>query len=724
MREGVAGRGGLAMGNNLSAAEAFESVDADGDGQLDFNEIQAAAKKAGHNVHDAMVRKWITEHDVDADEKLNKEEFASLLRDLHLLGEEEPSAEPAAQLQRDGGGDPLGIARPPNVELDIEHDLDVGASSGAGKAESTWGRGSARASAPQRELEDDENDQEDADDEDEKKPAKGEQAPDETEEEADEGNLVRYTKTKLSESAVEAQGGLTGDTLELEPPPPAMVLSLLLLAMQKLGMVLSVPAALKVLPELWVKYFGWLMFFNVSFDFYIPDIGVANLGSFVGQLSILPAVTMLFATSVRTGATQQPSERDLAHMQRLTPHGCLIVSWCYTMLAPAFATLALVWATILGGLCASLAVPVALRFSLVGNTHPVVVRHVTRELSRVIWFVWALCVHAPRALGLMDQEQEMEWYQRACKVLRMLPPSFRAPPSTLYRPTRWMQKLVAGERVRWRDRQTERLQVSQIRKDVVECYFSKQGLKEAASDNASAVEAAATTAKAVASVATVLGRKNPQAIQKLLDKFAYSTQAAVCEASVCPLVLFQRRSHEYDYPIPAPCGAFKRMIARNGRHPHRNCGPGFAKHRCPSLTARSSPIAFAGCMRRSGRRSGRAASSSQSRITQALQSRTPRTMVMSRTALTMTALTLRRTRRTHIRLRSFSTTRKMTKESFQCMPSLMAPRKRLWSKHRSMRLMMCSGAPRRGCRSKSCSNLDHSTLRLSGLRRMRKTASG
>ena len=190
----------------------------------------------------------------------------------------------------------------------------------------------------------------------------------------------------------------------------------------------------------------------------MPDVPNAQLWSFAGQLAILPAVTMLFATSVRTEATAAPSDRDTRHMRKLTPHGCVVVAWVYTMAGPLLAAVSIAWATVLALLCAACAVPLFFTFAT-KRSRAYGARRTTMVISGLVWFVWTLCVHAPRALGIMDQEQEFEWYQCARALLRMIPPSYRASPTMLYRPTTFLNKFVVGESVRWRDRAAEKLTV-------------------------------------------------------------------------------------------------------------------------------------------------------------------------------------------------------------------------------------------------------------------------
>ena len=278
------------MGNSLSAREAFDLADTDEDGELDFNEIFSAATKMGQDVDETTVRKWIDDNDTDHNERLNREEFAKLMGKLTAMGK----LTGTVALE---GGAPAGIAKPPNVRLEI-----VNAGPGHDLTESScWGRRVARKEGSKR---DDDEELEDADDE-----------------------LLIDARARTEEAADDSQGGIMTSALEVPPPPPpSMLLSLLLLSMQKLGMVLSVPAAIKMLPDLWVRWFGWLAFMNMDLNVYIPDVPNAAAWSFVGQLSMLPAVTMLFATSVRTGATAEPSVRDRRYMQKLTPHGAVVLS--------------------------------------------------------------------------------------------------------------------------------------------------------------------------------------------------------------------------------------------------------------------------------------------------------------------------------------------------------------------------------------------------------------
>jgi hypothetical protein len=71
------------MGNNMSARDAFEQVDTDTNGLLDFDEIQAAVGQMGHSPDDAKIRKWIKDHDQDGDGQLDFEEFQGLMAELH-----------------------------------------------------------------------------------------------------------------------------------------------------------------------------------------------------------------------------------------------------------------------------------------------------------------------------------------------------------------------------------------------------------------------------------------------------------------------------------------------------------------------------------------------------------------------------------------------------------------------------------------------------------------
>ena len=83
------------MGNNMSAREAFEQVDKDGSGQLDFDEIQAAVGQMGHSPDAAKIRKWIKDHDQDGDGQLDFEEFQGLMVELHgTTPEPKPEPEP------------------------------------------------------------------------------------------------------------------------------------------------------------------------------------------------------------------------------------------------------------------------------------------------------------------------------------------------------------------------------------------------------------------------------------------------------------------------------------------------------------------------------------------------------------------------------------------------------------------------------------------------------
>ena len=85
------------MGNNMSARDAFEQVDTDGSGQLDFDEIQVAVGQMGHSLDEAKIHKWIKDHDQDGDGQLDFEEFQKLMTELHGTApkpEPEPESKP------------------------------------------------------------------------------------------------------------------------------------------------------------------------------------------------------------------------------------------------------------------------------------------------------------------------------------------------------------------------------------------------------------------------------------------------------------------------------------------------------------------------------------------------------------------------------------------------------------------------------------------------------
>ena len=121
------------------------------------------------------------------------------------------------------------------------------------------------------------------------------------------------------------------------------------------------------------------------------------------------------------------------------------------MCSPMFASLTLAWATVLAVMCAACAMLLGLFYAATFRARAVIVRRVVQDVSRLIWFIWSLCIHAPRALGLIDREQEQDWYGKARTLLRMVPSSYRAPPSSLFRPRHFVERLVVGEPVRWRD---------------------------------------------------------------------------------------------------------------------------------------------------------------------------------------------------------------------------------------------------------------------------------
>ena len=224
------------MGNSSSSDDTFTELDADGNGRLDFDEILAAARRMDSTVDDATIRKWIVDHDADSDGVLDRDEFVRLMDELR-----------AAADSRAGQ-----IVRPPCVDLDIvepepEDDAAEGTSWGAGRSNVEADGEGDEAEGPDGEayrttdrlLDIEEGEEDDA------------------------SALVGEARDTMIENAEDSQHGAL-DELEQAPPSPNMVLSLLVLAMQKLGMVLSVPAALRELPELWVKYFGWVAFFNLG----------------------------------------------------------------------------------------------------------------------------------------------------------------------------------------------------------------------------------------------------------------------------------------------------------------------------------------------------------------------------------------------------------------------------------------------------------------------------
>ena len=95
----------------------------------------------------------------------------------------------------------------------------------------------------------------------------------------------------LDDKAGGAGEANTGDAdMDVVPPPPTgLLMSILILALQKLGMVLAVPSVRVTLPKLWIKIFGWIAFFNIDISMYItlpslPD-DVSTLASFGGQVS-------------------------------------------------------------------------------------------------------------------------------------------------------------------------------------------------------------------------------------------------------------------------------------------------------------------------------------------------------------------------------------------------------------------------------------------------------
>ena len=81
------------MGNSASAREAFDKMDTDKSGELDFEEIKAAVAAMGQDPDDDRIRKYIADHDTDGNGTLDFAEFEGLA--AQIAAGPEPPAPPA-----------------------------------------------------------------------------------------------------------------------------------------------------------------------------------------------------------------------------------------------------------------------------------------------------------------------------------------------------------------------------------------------------------------------------------------------------------------------------------------------------------------------------------------------------------------------------------------------------------------------------------------------------
>ena len=93
------------MGNSVSAREAFDQMDTDKSGELDFDEIMAAVKAMGQDPSEEKIHQYIKDHDADGNGRLDFAEFEGLAAQV-AGGDSAPEEPPVSRRPRPAAAEP------------------------------------------------------------------------------------------------------------------------------------------------------------------------------------------------------------------------------------------------------------------------------------------------------------------------------------------------------------------------------------------------------------------------------------------------------------------------------------------------------------------------------------------------------------------------------------------------------------------------------------------